>query len=120
MTKSQRNFLYGMALVFAITASLPQARGQTVVSPALPTIPSAVYVVTNYGAIGDGITTNTAAILAAIGDASSNTSGGIIEIPYVAGTSNVYLSGPIVLKNKMKLQVDPGVTLRMLPYGQYP
>ena len=110
-----------MAFVFAISAGPSPARGQTVVSPALPTIPSAVYVVTNYGAIGDGISTNNAAaIQAAISDASSNSSGGTIEIPFVAGTSNVYLSGPILLKNKMNLQVDPGVTLRMLPYGQYP
>jgi polygalacturonase len=121
MANSKQSFLRGMALAFAIAASLSQARGQTVVSPALPTIPNAVYVVTNYGAIGDGVTTNNAsAIQAAITDASTISSGGIIEIPYVDGSSNVYLSGPIALKNKMNLQVDPGVTLRMLPYGQYP
>ena len=119
-TESKRHFFWGVALVFAVTSWLSQARGQTVVSPALPTIPSGTYVVMNYGAVGDGITTNTSAIQAAINDASTNTSGGTIEIPYVDGTSNVYLSGPITLKNKMNLQVDPGVTLRMLPYGQYP
>ena len=118
-TKSARLFSWAAALVFTIT-SWSQARAQTVVSPALPTIPGAVYVITNYGAISDGITTNTSAIQAAINDASTNTSGGTIEIPYVDGTTNVYLSGPIQLKNHMKLQVDPGVTLRMLPYGQYP
>jgi polygalacturonase len=120
MTKSNRSFPCGVALLFAITACLPQARGQTDVSPALPNIPTAVYAVTNYGAIGDGVTTNTDAIQAAISAASATSSGGTIEIPYVAGTSNIYLSGPIALKNKMNLQVDAGVTLRMLPYGQYP
>ena len=119
-SESKRRFFPGVALGFAAALLLSPARGQTVVSPALPTIPSAIYVVTNYGAIGDGITTNTSAIQAAINDASTNTSGGTIEIPYVDGTTNIYLSGPIQLKNHMNLQVDPGVTLRMLPYGQYP
>jgi polygalacturonase len=119
-TKLNPGFPCGVALLFAAMAFPPQARGQTDVSPALPNIPRAVYAVTNYGAVGDGVTTNTDAIQAAISAASATSSGGTIEIPYVPGTSNIYLSGPIALKNKMNLQVDAGVTLRMLPYGQYP
>ncbi len=120
MLKFKWSFPRGPALVLALTTWLFPAQGQTVVSPALPAIPSAVYVVTNYGALGDGISTNSDAINAAITNAAATTGGGTIEIPFVPGTSNIYLSGPILLKNKMNLQVDPGVTLRMLPYGQYP
>src|SRR5579864_6244220 len=70
------------------------------VSPALPVIPETVFSITNYGAIGDGVATNTVAIQAAI-DAASAKGGGIVEVP--RGT---YLSGPIRLDSKIKLQVD--------------
>lgn len=109
-----------LAILAALATGLTRAHSQTIVSPAPPNIPTNVYVVTDFGALSDGVTTNTTAILAAITDASTNSSGGTIEIPYVDGTPNIYLSGPITLKNKMNLQVDAGVTLRMLPYGQYP
>lgn len=112
--------LFGVVMMLALAALPPLLRGQTAISPTLPSIPSGVFVVTNYGAIGDGVSTNTDAIQAAITDASNANGGGTIEIPYMPGTANVYLSGPIRLKNKMNLQVDAGVTLRMLPYGQYP
>ena len=107
--------------LFALTALMllgaaSSSNAQVTVSPAPPNIPSAIYYVTNYGALGDGISTNTTAINNAIADASTTTSGGTIEIPFVPGTSNIYLCGAIKLKNKMNLQVDPGVTLRMLPY----
>lgn len=89
------------------------------VSPQLPVIPSAVFNVTNYGAISDGITTNTTAINAAIMDACVTNAGGTVELPYVAGSSNVYLSGPIGVRSFLNLQIDAGVTLRALPYGSY-
>ena len=104
--------------MFMGMCSLVQA--QVNVSPQLPNIPAGIYYVTNYGAIGDGISTNTTAINAAALDAGTTNSGGTVVIPFVAGTSNVYLSGPIVLKNKTRLQVDTNVILRMLPYNQYP
>jgi len=106
---------FGMlASVFAQQAFPP-----VIASPLLPTIPAVVYNVTNYGAIGDGISTNSAAINAAIMDACVTHAGGTVEIPFVPGTSNIYLSGPIAVKSFLNLQVDAGVTLRMLPYGSY-
>lgn len=84
------------------------------VSPALPVIPEAVFNITNYGAVGDGVATNTTAIQAAI-DAASAKGGGIVEVP--RGT---YLSGPIRLDSKIKLRVDADATLEMLPFGKYP
>jgi hypothetical protein len=82
--------------------------------PALPVIPNQTFVVTSFGAVGDGVTTNTTAIQTAINNASS-AGGGTVEIP--AGT---FLCGPLTMKSSINLQLDPGALLRMLPYDQYP
>jgi hypothetical protein len=83
-----------------------------------------IIVVTNaaYGAVGDGVTTNTTAIQSAINQATlggmtNGLFGGTVEIS--PGT-NAYLCGPLTLKNNVNLQVDAGAILRMLPFGQYP
>jgi polygalacturonase len=82
------------------------------VNPALPVIPSAVFNVTNYGAVGDGVTDNTIAIQNTI-NACNAAGGGIVEIP--AGT---FLSGPITLTNNLDFNVDG--LLQMLPLYTYP
>src|SRR6185437_10127518 len=74
----------------------------------------------NFGAVGDGVTTNTAAIQKAINAASigpviNGAGGGTVEIP--AGT---FICGPICLSNSVNLQLDAGALLRMLPFSQYP
>lgn len=83
-------------------------------TPLLPNIPAGNFNVTTYGAVGDGITTNTTAIQNAISIASAS-GGGTVEIP--AGT---YLSGPLTLVKNINLQLDSGAILRMLPYLSYP
>lgn len=82
--------------------------------PTLPTIPNQTFVVTNYGAIGDGTTTNTAAIQNAI-NAANTAGGGTVEIP--VGT---FLCGPLTFKSSINLQLDSGALLRMLSYDKYP
>ncbi len=81
-----------------------------------------VIVVTNtaYGAMGDGVYTNTAAIQNAInkattGGTTNSLTGGTVEIP--PGT---FLCGPLTFKSNVNLQIDAGAVLRMLPFGQYP
>jgi polygalacturonase len=83
--------------------------------PPLPIITNQTFVVTNaiYGAIGDGLTNNAAAIQSAINDASTN-GGGTVEIP-ADGTLSTYLSGPINLASGINLQIDGGAMLQMLP-----
>jgi polygalacturonase len=73
-----------------------------------------------YGAVGDGVTTNTTAIQNAINKAASGgttngAAGGTVEIP-----PGIYLSGPLTLASSVNLQVDPGAILRMLPFTNYP
>lgn len=87
---------------------------QASVAPALPVIPDAVFNVTNYGAIGDGVATNTSAIQAAI-DAASGKGGGIVEVP-----QGTFLSGPIRLDSKIELRIDACATFEMLPFDKYP
>jgi len=83
-------------------------------NPALPVIPSTVFNVTNYAAVGDGIKDNTTNIQNAI-DAAGAAGGGIVEIP-----AGVFLSGPITVSSSLNLRVDTNATLMMLPLGRYP
>src|SRR5665213_3293199 len=76
--------------------------------------------ITDFGALGDGITTNTTAIqnainAAAAGGTTNGLAGGTVEFP--PGT---YLCGPLTLKNSVNLQLDAGALLRMLPIDKYP
>jgi len=82
--------------------------------PTLPTIPPGTNNITAFGAVGDGLTTNTAAIQNAINSASS-AGIGTVEIP-----SGTFLSGPLTLANNLNLQLDAGATLLMLPFNKYP
>ena len=84
-------------------------------APLLPTIPPGVFCISNYGAFGDGIVTNTAAIQATL-DAANAAGGGTVEVP-APGT---FLSGPLIMHARTRFQIDAGATLRLLPYGQYP
>jgi polygalacturonase len=68
-----------------------------------------------YGAKGDGVSKNTAALQKAI-DACEQQGGGTVRL--IAGT---YLSAPIVLKNNITLQLDKGATLLGSPdHADYP
>ncbi len=83
-------------------------------NPALPNIPTNIFNVTNFAAIGDGTKDNTTNLQNTI-NAANAAGGGIVEIP--AGT---FLSGPVTLQSRVNLQLDSGAVLRMLPFGQYP
>jgi polygalacturonase len=68
-----------------------------------------------YGAKGDGVSKDTAAIQAAV-DACDKQGGGTVHL--IAGT---YLSAPIMLKSNITLQLDKGATLLGSPdHADYP
>lgn len=96
-----------LAAAFLATAAASFA------APTLPSIPSATYNITSYGA-STGSTNNATAIQSAI-DAAANAGGGTVQVP-----SGTFLSGPITLKTKINLNLASGATLKMLPYGTYP
>lgn len=84
-------------------------------NPALPIIPAAyTNNITSYGAVGNGVATNTTAIQNAI-NAAFAAGGGTVEIP-----SGTFLSGPLNFSNGINLQLESGAILQMLPYGSYP
>src|SRR3974390_287199 len=85
-------------------------------NPALPIIPPNLFNVTNYGAVGDGVTVSTLAISNAI-VAAGNAGGGTVEIPAAAGA---YLCGPLLYRSSVNLQIDAGATVKMLPVAQWP
>ena len=84
------------------------------VKPDLPKVSASVIDVEEMGAKGDGQTDNTKAVQQAIDKANSR---GGCTVRFSKGN---ILCGPIVLKNNIRLQIDPGVTLTMLPMDRYP
>ena len=108
-----------MAVCFSAASVLPC---RAVVPWTLSINTNNVINVTNFGAVGDDVSTNTLPIQNAIntaarGGQTNGLLGGTVEIP--AGTS-AYLCGPLCLSNHVCLQIDAGAILRMLPYGDYP
>src|SRR5690242_12162838 len=114
--QSKMNYLIKSAAAVVVGSVMLNAsvRAEPFVAPELPKIPSSIFNVKQYGAVGDEIATNTAAIQAAI-EAATKAGGGIVEVP-----AGVYLSGPIHLASQINLRVDDGATLRMLPIEKYP
>jgi polygalacturonase len=84
--------------------------------PTLPNInTNNVFNITNYNAVGDGVTDNTTNIQKAINAAAAASGGGTVEVP----SPGVFLSGPLTLGSQVNLQVDAGATLEMLPMSQF-
>ena len=102
-------------LVMLIASSMHSALAESsFVAPALPVIPDRAYNITNYGALGDGAATNTAAIQAAI-NAANAAGGGTVQVP-----AGAFLSGPLRLASRVRLCLNSGAILRMLPLARYP
>src|SRR5437588_1605146 len=76
------------------------------INPQLPVIPLRKFVITSFGAIGDGKQSNTEACRKTIG-ACRDHGGGQVVVP--AGT---FLTGPIELTSKMALVLEKGATIR--------
>ncbi|HXS68772.1 MAG TPA: glycosyl hydrolase family 28 protein [Candidatus Polarisedimenticolia bacterium] len=107
----------------SLVSFLVMVTGVGLAVPSLPAInTNNVITVTDapYNAVGDNVTTNTAAIqnaidAAATGGITNGLTGGTVRIP-----AGVFLSGPLTMKSFVNLQIDVGATLKMLPHGSYP
>jgi len=74
--------------------------------PALPVIPDRTFTLTDFGAVGDGATLNTAAFKEAIA-AVEKAGGGRLVVP-----AGVFVTGPITLCSKLDLHLDDGATIK--------
>jgi len=104
--------IFHVGILAGLMVFAASSQAQSPVIPALPEIPGRIFNITNYGANGDGVTTNTASIQAAI-NAASSAGGGMVVVP-----AGIFLSGPIQMTSRINLRVCG--TLRMLPLGKYP
>ena len=86
--------------------------------PPLPVIPTNQFNITDFGAMGDGVTNNAVSIQNTINAAAA--AGGGVVVVAVSGNLSNYLSGPIGLSNNVNLQVNAGATLKMLPRASWP
>jgi polygalacturonase len=92
---------------------LPQdfAADRILCQTARPRIPRRTFLVTDFGAVGDGTTDNTAAIAATIA-AASRCGGGRVVLPADPSTGTAtYFTGPIHLQSRIELNVPAGVTV---------
>jgi polygalacturonase len=88
-----------MAFYFAFTRSVSAQ------SPLVPVIPTNIFRVTQYGAIGNGQTMNTISIQKTI-DTASKAGGGIVLIP-----EGKFLTGPFMLASRINLHLVKGAMI---------
>lgn len=72
---------------------------------AQPTIPDRTFSIANFGAVGDGKTFDTGAIVRAI-SACDKAGGGTVDVP-----PGKFLTGPVVLASNMNLHLEEGSTI---------
>jgi polygalacturonase len=107
-TKTTVIALAGMVFCdMAAPVAMAQAAWPADFNVAQPTIPDHAFRLTDYGAVGDGKTMNTASFQRAIA-AVEAAGGGTLEVP--AGT---YLTGPFTLASGLDVHLDKGATILM-------
>ncbi|MGD9021527.1 MAG: glycoside hydrolase family 28 protein [Lysobacterales bacterium] len=74
-----------------------------------PAIPAVDFLVTDFGAVGDGSTDCTAAIASTIAAASA-AGGGRVTVP-----DGVFKTGPVHLESRVELHLQEGATLSFIP-----
>ena len=77
--------------------------------PALPSIPDNAVGLNEFGAVGDGVTDNTAAFEKAVA-ALTKQGGGHLVVP-----AGIWLTGPIVLKDHMDLHLEKNAMILLTP-----
>jgi polygalacturonase len=106
----------GKFLLLIIAAFCKNAAlGQDVPKVTVPAFKKTLYNVVSYGAVADGTTLNTKSINRAI-DECNRKGGGVVVIP-----KGLWLTGPIVLKSNVNLQLEKSALLQFTrDFDQYP
>jgi len=105
-------FPIAAALVFLTGGPAPRVQGAADLTfpdnfqPALPAIPDRIFQLTDFGAVGDGATLNTAAFARAIA-AVKQAGGGRLIVP-----KGVYRTLPFVLCSRLELHLDEGAVIQ--------
>jgi polygalacturonase len=99
----------GLLTVLAVCTTLAPAQiaATSAKSYAHPAHRTRRYVITDFGAVGDGKTVNTKAIQAAINKCAANKKGGVLVIP-----KGTFLSGAIFLKQGVDLLLEKDAVLK--------
>jgi polygalacturonase len=120
---SIKNALFSIILFFGLQTNAQQKDIAYYVSKSpfpmpevvVPKFKNQVFLITNFGAVGDGKTMNTNAINKAI-QACTDAGGGIVEIP-----KGVWLTGPIELKSNVNVHTNRGTLVQFTKdRTQYP
>ena len=108
-----------LACLLVAAATLPAFAGEYVTyyrdlpvqmqEPALPGIPDLSLSLADFGAVGDGVTDNTEAFGKAL-KALEKQGGGHLVVP-----AGVWLTGPIVLKDRMDLHLERNAVVLLTP-----
>jgi polygalacturonase len=94
-----------LSLFLAFAGAAHAQNSPAVAPPAAPTIPSRVFKATDFGAVADGKTMNTAALQRMIA-ACEKAGGGTVLL-----AGGRFLTGPLTLGSSMDLQIDTGATM---------
>ena len=98
-----------LCAALALSTAMASAQIATTSAPsyANPSRRSTRYVITDFGAVGDGKTLNTKAIQAAIDKCASSSKGGVLVVP-----KGTFLSGAIFLKQGVNLLLEKDAVLK--------
>lgn len=97
---------FAASIVCAFASNAVAQNGSGDVQPKLPTIPARKFLITDFGAIGDGKTLNIDAFRKAIA-ACQKEGGGEVVVP-----AGVFVTAPIQLADRTALVLEKGATLR--------
>jgi len=100
-----RNFIIGASFLALASAAIGAAGTGITASPDAKSSELKHFVITDYGAVADGTTMNTAAIQKAI-DAAAAAGGGVLEVP-----KGSFYSGALFFKKGVELYLDEGAVL---------
>ncbi len=109
------HFKNALSLLFAFTICGCASVGVKQVSPASPAIPAYSVTLTEFGAVGDGLTPNTGAFAKAFAALAAHGGGRLIVPP------GIWLTGPIKLASHTDLHLETGAFVKFSgDYKLYP